>query len=141
MTRFLLSLEDAVSLIFAAVQDAEPGETWVPRAPSSLVVNIARALIGERNIQIVFTGIRPGEKVHEIMVSEEEIYRTVERGKYFVILPMLPEVSGDRSFTPARTSEYSSAENVMTLGETVALLRERRLMVEDVNPQEVETLR
>lgn len=141
MTRFLLSLEDAVDLIFAAVQDASPGETWVPRAPSSLVTNIAKALIGDRGTKTMITGIRPGEKVHEIMVSEEEVYRTVERGKYYVILPMLPEVSGDKPFTPARTNEYSSAEDVMTFEQTVALLRARMLMLEDVKPQEVETLR
>jgi UDP-glucose 4-epimerase len=141
MTRFLLSLEDAVNLIFAAVLDAQPGETWVPRARSSLVTNIAQALIGKRDIRTIVTGIRPGEKVHEIMVSEEEVYRTVERDNHYVILSMLPEVSGDKTFTPARTTEYSSAENVMTLEETAALLRERRLMLEDVSPQEVEILR
>ena len=47
------------------------------------------------------TGIRPGEKIHEIMVSEEEAYRTVERGQYYGILPMLPEVRGESKWKPA----------------------------------------
>jgi UDP-glucose 4-epimerase len=141
MTRFLLSLEDAVDLIFAAVINAAPGETWVPRAPSSLVLNIAKALIGNRGLDIVVTGIRPGEKTHEIMISEEEVYRTVERGKYYAIVSMLPEVAGDDPVIPARTCEYSSAEDVMTLGETRELLIQKRLMLEDIHSQGVEVLR
>ena len=48
--------------------------------------------MGEKNLEIVFTGISPGEKIHEIMVSEEECFRTIERNGYYVILPMLPEL-------------------------------------------------
>src|SRR6188472_666153 len=80
MTRFLLSLDDAVDTVLAALQTAEPGETYVPRAPSARVVDIAGALIGDLPIEMKVTGIRPGEKIHEVMVSEEEAYRTVERG-------------------------------------------------------------
>jgi UDP-glucose 4-epimerase len=63
MTRFLLSLEQAVDTIFAALKEAEPGETYIPRVPSSLVTDIAEALIGDEKIEITVTGIRPGEKV------------------------------------------------------------------------------
>src|SRR5688572_3576535 len=83
MTRFLLSLDEAVETIFAALASARRGETYIPRVPSSLVTDIAEALIGEEKIKITVTGIRPGEKVHEILVSEEEAYRTIERGKYY----------------------------------------------------------
>jgi UDP-glucose 4-epimerase len=71
MTRFLLSLDQAVDTVFAAVRGADPGDTYIPGAPSATVLNIARALIGERKIETVVTGIRPGEKIHEILVSEE----------------------------------------------------------------------
>jgi UDP-glucose 4-epimerase len=70
MTRFLLSLDQAVDTVFAAVRRADPGDTYIPGAPSATVLNIARALIGERKIETVVTGIRPGEKIHEILVSE-----------------------------------------------------------------------
>src|SRR3989337_1041972 len=76
MTRFLLTLDHAVDTIFAAVAEAQPGEIYVPRAPSSRIVDVATALIGGRHIEMVLTGIRPGEKIHEIMVSEEEANRT-----------------------------------------------------------------
>jgi FlaA1/EpsC-like NDP-sugar epimerase len=93
MTRFLLSLEDAVDTVFAALCGASAGETYVPRVPSAKVVDIAQALIGERPIEIKVTGIRPGEKVHEILVSEEEAPRTTARGERFLaIAPMLPEL-------------------------------------------------
>jgi FlaA1/EpsC-like NDP-sugar epimerase len=141
MTRFLLSLEDAVALLIDAIQTAAPGEIWVPHVQSSLVINIARALIGDRDIKIVFTGIRPGEKVHEIMISEEEVSRTIERGNHYAIVPMLPEVSGDKPLKAVRTKEYSSAENIMSLDETIQLLKNRKLMLEDLNPYEAETLR
>lgn len=132
MTRFLLSLEEAVDTIFAAVREARAGEIYVPRVPASLVMNIAKALIGDRNVPIVVTGVRPGEKLHEILVSEEEIHHTVDRGKYYAILPMLPEVRDDSSFIPALKKEYSSADEVMDLQQTIALLKKRKLMIEDV---------
>jgi UDP-glucose 4-epimerase len=72
---------------------------------------VALALMGDKKLPMVFTGIRPGEKVHEIMVSEEECFRTVERGDYYVILPVLPELRAEGNNEPALTSEYSSRDN------------------------------
>jgi FlaA1/EpsC-like NDP-sugar epimerase len=114
MTRFLLTLDQAVDTVLAAVSNARPGEIYVPAVPAALVLDLAKALINGRNIPIAFTGIRPGEKVHEIMVSEEECYRTVARGGYLVICPMLPELR-TVPLEPAITSEYSSA--AVTLNE------------------------
>jgi FlaA1/EpsC-like NDP-sugar epimerase len=107
MTRFLLSLDQAVDTVLAAVLEARAGETYIPRVPAARITDLAEVLIDGREIRIEVTGIRPGEKIHEIMVSEEECYRTIERGEYYVICPMLPELRPqiDR---PALTSEYSS---------------------------------
>src|SRR5205823_8285828 len=60
MTRFLLSLDDAVDTILAAVKGACPGEVFVPRAPSARVMNLACVLIGDRDVKTVITGVRPG---------------------------------------------------------------------------------
>jgi UDP-glucose 4-epimerase len=141
MTRFLLSLDEAVDIVFAALKEAQPGETWVPKTRSALVTNIAMALIDGRKIEVKFFGIRPGEKIHEILVSDEEAFRTAEREKGFVIKPMLPEVCRESNGTGSLTKEYSSADNVMTLSETAALLRERQLMVGDHEPEMAEMLR
>ena len=108
-TRFLLSLDQAVDTIFAAIRSALPGETYIPRVPSARITDLAAVLINGRDIPIIYTGIRPGEKIHEIMVSEEECYRTVERDGYYVICPMLPEIRSASVEQPALTGEYSSA--------------------------------
>ncbi len=131
MTRFLLSLEQAVDTIFAAVSGAFRGETYIPRVPSATVTDIAAALIGDRPIETVVTGIRPGEKVHEILVSEEEAYRTVARGDHYVIMPMLPELLRDEKVKDPLGREYSSAENVMTREQVKELLEKHKLMVGD----------
>jgi UDP-glucose 4-epimerase len=133
MTRFLLSLDDAVDTVFAAMRDARRGETYIPRAPSATVMNIARALIGERDLPIKTIGIRPGEKLHEVLISEEEVHHCVQRGAYYAIEPMLPELRQDSASEPnALVKEYSSGDDVLDLANTVALLRKHRLMVGDV---------
>jgi len=122
MTRFLLTLDQAVDTVFAAIRGALPGEIYVPKVPAARILDLAKVLINGRDIPIVYTGIRPGEKIHEIMVSEEEVYRTIERDGYYVICPMLPELRpalgrevaataehGSGQCKPALTGEYSSA--------------------------------
>jgi UDP-glucose 4-epimerase len=131
MTRFLLSLEQAVDTVFAALQTAAPGETYIPRVPAARVTDIAAALVGSQPIKIVVTGIRPGEKVHEILVSEEEAYRTVERGDYYAIQPMLPELQQANESGMPIGREYSSADDVMSKQEVETLLKTHKLMVSD----------
>jgi UDP-glucose 4-epimerase len=136
MTRFLISLDEAVDLIFTALQTANRGETYIPRAPSARVVDLAAALIGERKIRTTVTGIRPGEKLHEILISEEEARRTTQRGLNYVIEPILPELRPDLPFTAALQREYSSADDLLSYDGVVDLLRRRDLMIG--NPLEVE---
>lgn len=134
MTRFLLSINQAVDLVFRALQTAHAGEVCVPRIPAATIENIARALVGDRDIEIKVTGIRPGEKIHEIMISQEEAPRVFRRGPDFVIPSLLPELQ-DREPTPPTglTEAYSSADTVLSLDETRALLQEHGMMVTDVN--------
>jgi UDP-glucose 4-epimerase len=141
MTRFLLSLEQAVDTIFAALRGAKRGETYIPRVPSARMIDLARALIGDRKIKIEVTGIRPGEKIDEILISEEERYRTVDRKKYYAIQSILPELR-PRDDTPADLpGEFSSATDVMNYDQMCALLKEKRLRLEDVDAAEGEFLR
>ena len=131
MTRFLLSLDKAVDTIFAALKQANRGETFIPRVPSARVIDIAEVLIGKRPVKTVVTGIRPGEKIHEILVSEEEAHRTVERGEYYAIMPMLPELRLPKVTAKTLEEEYSSADNIMAKGDLAKLLKKYRLLVED----------
>ena len=78
--------------------------------------------MGEKDLPITFTGIRPGEKVHEIMVSEEECFRTIESGDHYVILPVLPELRDQAEFEPALGGEYSSKDDNISVDRLRALL-------------------
>ena len=129
MTRFLLSLDQAADTVFSALREAKPGETYVPRAPSATVDNIARALIGDKPVKTKVVGIRPGEKMHEIMVSEEEAHHCVRRGDYFAILPMLPELRRDAAPEPnALAGEFSSADTVLDLAGTRRLFEQHKVV-------------
>lgn len=124
MTRFLLSLDKAVDTVFAAISDGNRGETFVPKVLAAKITDVAKALMGDRDLPINFTGIRPGEKIHEIMVSEEECFRTVERGDFYVILPVLPELRDKNEVLTVLESEYSSKDNNIPVDELKELLRE-----------------
>ncbi len=132
MTRFLLSLESAVDTIFAAIKNALPGETYVPQIPAARITEIAAALIGNRDIEIKNIGIRPGEKIHESLVSEEEGWRTYDRGDYYVIQPILPELRSEGDITDYEylNKEYSSADNVFSFEEVKELMRSNNLMLD-----------
>jgi UDP-glucose 4-epimerase len=121
MTRFLLSLDRAVDTIFAAYRHGEAGEIFVPHCPAARIPDVAATMIGDRDIDVVETGIRPGEKVHEVLVSEEEAYRTTERAEHYVIQPMLPELQVADAPRPL-SGEYSSADTVVTGQELVDLI-------------------
>ncbi len=131
MTRFLLSLHDAVDTIFAAVKFARRGETFVPRVPAAKVTDIATALIGSRSIPLSVTGIRPGEKIHEVLISEEESPRTRLEGNYYAIGALLPEIGQYTHEPRVLTGEYGSNLFLMSYEETFDLLRRNGLMLED----------
>lgn len=135
MSRFLLTLEQAVDVVITALRDAAPGETLVPIIPSTTVMHLARAMVGGRDIEIVVSGRRPGEKLHEVLVSDEEAAYTVRRGDHYAIRPMLPELGGAAPpAVPALEREYSSADAVISLPETVALLRANGLLPGQLQP-------
>lgn len=128
MTRFLLTINDAVDTVFNAIKNAEAGETFVPIAPSATVENIAKALIGDRDIEIKVNGIRPGEKIHEILISEEEIRSAVKKGNYYAIKSMLPELCDETPVNAPLKEEMSSANYVLSFEETKELLRKHDLL-------------
>jgi len=124
MTRFLLSLDKAVDTVFEAIKSGGRGETFVPKVSAAKISDVALALMGDKQLPIVYTGIRPGEKIHEIMVSEEECFRTVERNGYYVILPVLPELRGEdkNKMVQALETEYSSKDNNLSVDALKQLL-------------------
>jgi UDP-N-acetylglucosamine 4,6-dehydratase (inverting) len=85
MTRFNISLEDGVEMVLWAIENAIGGELFVPKIPSYRIETLARAI--SPNAELVEVGIRPGEKLHEEMITESDSYNTIEFDKYYAILP------------------------------------------------------
>lgn len=120
MTRFLLTLNHAIDLVLFAVENMKGGETFIKKAPAVRIMDLARVIAGEYNVPFkpVVIGMLPGEKLHEILISEEELPRATDVGDYYVVEPHW--VKGERHRVER---EYSSAENLLTTNdEIVALL-------------------
>ena len=128
MTRFLMTLDEAVEAVYAALDVALRGEIVVPLIAAARMADVAQAVIAGRPIEIVETGPRPGEKTHEILVSEEEAHRTVERGGYLVIKPMLPELISATDDPPFTGAEFSSADQVLDAAAVQRLLADNQLV-------------
>ncbi len=138
MTRFLLSLEQAVDTVLAAIEHGHRGELFVPRVPSANIINIAKALIGDRKIELKITGIRPGEKLHEALLSDEESPRSYRNGDYYVLQPMLPELCAQPRASDL-IGEYSSRDYVLNEKDTYQLLEKFNMLLPvDESPEKFE---
>ncbi|OIR19123.1 UDP-N-acetylglucosamine 4,6-dehydratase [mine drainage metagenome] len=93
MTRFMITLEQGVELIWHAFQDMVGGEIYVKKIPSMNIADIAKAVAPDAQHEII--GIRPGEKLHEQMISPEDSYHTYEYEEHFKILPAIHQWSAD----------------------------------------------
>ena len=87
MTRFNITLKEGVNMVLFALENAWGGELFVPKIPSYNILDLANAV--DSNCEIKVIGIRPGEKVHEEMISSSDSYNTYDIGSYFVILPTI----------------------------------------------------
>ncbi len=85
MTRFWLSLDQGVRFVIECIEQMEGGEVFVPKIPSTKVIDLAKAISPRAEVEII--GIRPGEKLHEMLISEDEARHTVELEKMFVVQP------------------------------------------------------
>ena len=123
MTRFMISLEQGVELVWHAFEDMEGGEIYVKKIPSMKVTELALAVAPEARHE--FIGIRPGEKLHEQMIGEEDAYHTYEYPEHFKILPAInnwsasPERIKDGrrvpegfSYTSDNNTEWMSVETL-----------------------------
>lgn len=99
MTRFMISLEQGVELVWHAFEDMVGGEIYVKKIPSMKVTDIAKAVAPEAKQEEI--GIRPGEKLHEQMISSEDAYYTYEYDEHFKILPVI----NDWSTSPERIKD------------------------------------
>lgn len=134
MTRFNISLQGGVDMVLHALETAWGGELFVPKIPSYKIMDVAKAIAPE--CKHVITGIRPGEKIHEEMITPSDSFSTYDLGKYFVILPQVPNWNLNEyisHFNAKKVSEgfsYTSKDN--TEWESIESLR--KLIVEHVDP-------
>jgi len=85
MTRFWLTIEQGVRFTIACIERMQGGEVFVPKIPSMKVVDLAKAIAPEAEIEVI--GIRPGEKLHEVLISEDEARHTLDLEEFFVVEP------------------------------------------------------
>ena len=134
MTRFNITLEEGVDMVLHALEHAWGGELFVPKIPSYRIMDVAEA-IGP-NCEKKVIGIRPGEKIHEEMITPSDSFYTYDLGKYYSILPSVPRwnlVDYINHFNASKVAEgfcYNSGTN--TEWETVESLR--KLIKEHVDP-------
>lgn len=95
MTRFMITLEDGVDLVWNAFDDMLGGEIYVKKIPSMSILDIAKAVLSDAKIKLI--GIRPGEKIHEQMIGIEDAPHTFEYDSYYKILPAIHGWSNDNN--------------------------------------------
>lgn len=130
MTRFNITLDEGVDMVMHAIDKAWGGEIIVPKIPSYKVTDVAKA-IGP-NCKIKWVGVRPGEKIHEEMITETDSMNTLDCGKYYVIIPSTPvwnvdefishfdakKVAPGFSYNSGENTDWVSIENLRNLIQT-----------------------
>ncbi len=129
MTRFNISLEDGVGMVLHALEHAWGGELFVPKIPSYRITELAEAIGPSCEHQVV--GLRPGEKIHEEMITSSDSFSTYDLGKYYVILPQVPvwnreqfiSTFGARPVTPGFSYSSGANEEWLSVEQIRSLIR------------------
>ena len=126
MTRFNITLTEGVDMVLWAIENALGGEILVPKIPSYRILDVAHAVGPDCRHDIV--GVRPGEKIHEEMITESDSFNTIDLGRYYAILPSADEALRERYLAMPEVKpvapgfNYSSGSNTDFL--TIAQIRE-----------------
>ena len=117
MTRFLISLEEGVNFVIDSFKRMKGGEIFIPKISSANITDIAKAINPNRKQKVI--GIRPGEKIHEVLFSSDESHQVLEFKKYYLLTPTvrsfgkkiknyIKDVSGEKGKFIKNRFEYSS---------------------------------
>ncbi|BAH77518.1 UDP-N-acetylglucosamine 4,6-dehydratase (inverting) [Solidesulfovibrio magneticus] len=133
MTRFWITLEQSVRFVISCLANMSGGEVFVPKLPSMNIQDLAQGLAPECRTEVI--GIRPGEKLHELLISRDEARNTLEQGDRFLIRPSFEYFAGPAE-TPAGTPvpedfEYSSGSNAWQLRHEDLAELARNLVLDD----------
>jgi UDP-N-acetylglucosamine 4,6-dehydratase/5-epimerase len=127
MTRFNITLQGGVDMVMYAINNAWGGEIFIPKIPSYRILDVAKAIAPDCQIEIV--GIRPGEKIHEEMITSSDSFNTFDLGRYYVILPSVPnwnlykfidvfnaiKVPYGFNYNSGENSEWETVESIRSL--------------------------
>ncbi len=112
MTRFWLTLADSVDMVLDCIEQSIGGELFIKKIPSIKITQLAKIMAPELEQEIV--GIRPGEKIHETLMTTEESRNAIENDKYYIVLPNVATINSEHyGNKKAKVFEYSSGENEM----------------------------
>tara|TARA_B100000780_G_scaffold233784_1_gene174009 strand:+ start:2765 stop:3778 length:1014 start_codon:yes stop_codon:yes gene_type:complete len=133
MTRFNISLQGGVDMVMHAIENAWGGEIFIPKIPSYKITDVAEAIAPE--CEHIIVGIRPGEKIHEEMITASDSYNTFDLGKYLVILPALPNFDLEKfiSIFSAKKVVKGFSYNSGTNPEWESVDTLRKLIIEHVD--------
>jgi len=117
MTRFVIRLQEGVNFVLKCIPNMMGGEIFVPKLPSIKIIDLVTALVGSSNYNII--GIRPGEKLHEVMIPMEESLNCIDMKSFYIIQPMfywwnnetLKKIIGKDGVSVSKSFEYSSNSN------------------------------
>jgi UDP-N-acetylglucosamine 4,6-dehydratase (inverting) len=134
MTRFNISLEAGVEMVLHALRSAKGGEIFIPKIPSYRITDVAEAVAPKARQQIV--GIRPGEKIHEEMITASDSFTTVDLGTYYAILPQGHRYTTEEycAQTGAKLVAQGFVYNSGTNHEWLSVAEIRQLIVQHVDP-------
>ena len=135
MTRFFLTIEEAIKLVFKATFESLGGEIFVMKMPACKIIDLAQVLAeasNRKDVGVEILGIRPGEKIHELLLSEYESLTTITYDdEYFVILPPI-YIEGLKEhyskFKPANLINYNSSKDLMSKEEIKEVLKKGRFI-------------
>ena len=127
MTRFTITLNDGVNMVLHALENAWGGELFVPKIPSYRIMDVAEAIGPDCEKKVI--GLRPGEKIHEEMITSSDSFYTYDLGKYYTILPSqhrwdlddyidhfnAKKVKMDFRYNSGENTEWVTVEDLRTL--------------------------
>jgi UDP-glucose 4-epimerase len=146
MTRFMMTLEDAVDLVWYAFKNGKPGDMFVQKAPAATIETLAKALkeLYNSDTEIKLIGTRHGEKLYESLVNREEMIKAIDMGDYFRIPADTRDLNYERYFSEgepdmSKVEEYHSHNTVrLDVEETKKLLLKLPLIRKDVLGEKIE---
>jgi UDP-N-acetylglucosamine 4,6-dehydratase/5-epimerase len=134
MTRFNISLQEGVDMVLWALENALGGEIFVPKIPSYRITDVAKAIGPECEHPVV--GVRPGEKIHEEMITASDSFNTVDLGRYYAILPQSGRFTKERylEITATKPVDPGFAYNSGSNSEFLTVEQLRKLIREHIDP-------